>query len=68
MPKVPHPYEVNGKLVTGNGSLIPICSLPNRSLLASLTVLTFFGTNFHSIWHTFLELQFFYAFFYELLG
>ena len=24
---VPYPYEVNGKLVTGNGSLIPICSL-----------------------------------------
>jgi hypothetical protein len=22
MPKVPYPYEVNGKLVTGNGSLI----------------------------------------------
>ena len=21
MPKVPYPYEVNGKLVTGNGSL-----------------------------------------------
>ena len=33
MPKVPYPYEVNGKLVTGNGSLIPICSL-----LPSLTV------------------------------
>ena len=27
MPKVPYPYEVNGKLVTGNGSIIPICSL-----------------------------------------
>ena len=38
MPKVPYPYEVNGKLVTGNGSLIPICSLSNRSLLPSLTV------------------------------
>ena len=24
MPKVPYPYEVDGKLVTGNGSLIPI--------------------------------------------
>ena len=23
MPNVPYPYEVNGKLVTGNGSLIP---------------------------------------------
>ena len=41
MPKVPYLYEVNGKLVTGNGSLIPICSLPNRSLLPSLTVLSF---------------------------
>ena len=39
MPKVPYPYEVNGKLVTGNVSLIPICSLSNRSLLPSLTVL-----------------------------
>jgi hypothetical protein len=38
MPKVPYPYEVNGKLITGNGSLIPICSLSNRSLLPSLTV------------------------------
>ena len=38
MPKVPYPYEVNGKLVTGYGSLIPICSLSNRSLLPSLTV------------------------------
>ena len=41
MPKVPYPYEVNGKLVTGNGSLIPICSLSNRSLLPSLTVIAF---------------------------
>ena len=39
MPKVPYSHEVNGKLVTGNGSLIPICSLSNRSLLPSLTVL-----------------------------
>ena len=38
MPKVPYPYEVNGKLVTGNGSLIPLCSLSNLSLLPSLTV------------------------------
>ena len=38
MPKIPYPYEVNGKLVTGNGSLIPICSLSNHSLLSSLTV------------------------------
>ena len=40
-PKVPYPYEVNGKLLNGNGSLIPICSLLNRSLLPSLTVLIF---------------------------
>ena len=39
MPKVPYPYKVNGKLVTGNGSLIPICSLLNSSLMPSLTVL-----------------------------
>ena len=38
MPKVPYPYEVNGKLVMGNGSLIPIYSLSNRSLLPSVTV------------------------------
>ena len=38
MPNVPYPYEVNGKLVTGNGSLIPISSLSNLSLLPSLTV------------------------------
>ena len=31
-------YEVDGKLVTGNGSLTPICSLSNRSLSPSLTV------------------------------
>ena len=36
MPKVPFPYEVNGKLVPGNGSLIP--SLSNCSLLPNLTV------------------------------
>ena len=38
MPKFPYPHEVNGKLVTGNGSLIPICSLSNSSLMPSLTV------------------------------
>ena len=38
MPKVPYPYELNGKLVTGNGSLILICSLSNSSLVPSLTV------------------------------
>jgi hypothetical protein len=39
MTKVPYLYKVNGKLVTGNGSLTPICSLSNRILLPSLTVL-----------------------------
>ena len=39
MPKVPYPYDVNGKVDTGNGSLIPICFLKNRSLLPNLTVL-----------------------------
>ena len=43
MPKVPYRYEVNGKLVTRNGSLIPICSLSNCSLLPSLTVLISFS-------------------------
>ena len=38
MPNVPYPYEVNGKLVTGNGSLIPISFLSKRSLLPCLTV------------------------------
>ena len=38
MPKVPYPYDVNDKLVTGDGSLIPISSLSNRFLLPSLTV------------------------------
>ena len=38
------PYEVNGKLVIGNGSLTPICSFStfsNRSLLPSLTAIFF---------------------------
>ena len=38
MPNVPYPYEVNWHLVTGNGSLTPICSLSKRSLSPSLTV------------------------------
>ena len=38
MPNVPYPYEVNWQLVTGNGSLSPICSLSKRSLSTSLTV------------------------------
>ena len=33
MPDFPYPYEVNWHLVTGNGSLIPICFLSNNSLL-----------------------------------
>ena len=41
MPNVPHSYEVNGKLVTGNGSLMPISSSTKRSLLPSLPVLLF---------------------------
>ena len=41
MPNVPYPYEVNWQLVMGNGSLTPICSLSNRSLLPSLTVAVF---------------------------
>ena len=47
MPKVPYPYEVNGKLVTGNGSLIPICPLSNRSLLPSLTVFVLIFSTAH---------------------
>ena len=43
MPNVPYPYEVNGKLVTGNGSLIPRGSLSNRSLLAKVWL--YFGQN-----------------------
>ena len=42
MPNVPYHYEVNSKLVTGNGSLTPISSLSNRSLSPSLTVLVHF--------------------------
>ena len=40
MPKVPYPNEENGKLVTGNGSFIPICSFFKPLLIAkpSLTV------------------------------
>ena len=33
MPKVPYPYEVDGKLLTGNGSLIPIFSLIIKQFL-----------------------------------
>jgi len=44
MPKVSYPYEVNGKLVTENGSLIPICFLSNRSFLPSLTVVIAMGS------------------------
>ena len=38
MPNVSYSYEVNGKLVTGNGFLTQIFSLSNSSLLLSLTV------------------------------
>ena len=38
MPNGPYSSEVKGKLVTGNSSLIQICSLFNRSLYLSLTV------------------------------
>ena len=38
MPKVTYHYELNGRLVTGNDSLMPFCSLSNRSLLPSLTL------------------------------
>ena len=41
MPKVPYPYDVNGKLVTGNGCLIPICFLSNRSVSARLLLILF---------------------------
>ena len=44
MPNVPYPYEVNWQLVTGNGSLTPICSLSNRSLSPSLYLGNFGGT------------------------
>ena len=54
MPKVPYPYVVNGKLVTGNGSLIPICFLSNRSLLSSLTVPKKNMPCRVLIWHLFL--------------
>ena len=37
--------SLNGKLVIGNGSLIPICSLQNRFLLPSLTLLTIWSNN-----------------------
>ena len=43
MPKVSYPYEVNGKFVTENCSLISIYSLSNCSLVPSLTVLCFFN-------------------------
>ena len=35
---VSYPYEVNWQLVTGNGSLTPICSKPKLSLSSSLTI------------------------------
>ena len=57
MPNVPYSYEVNGKLVMWNGSLIPIISsLTKRSLLPSLTVqlkvvmFFFCQMNFHNLY------------------
>ena len=49
MPNVPYPYEVNDKLVTGNGSLTTICSLSKRSLSPSLTLFEFHFTLFYQI-------------------
>ena len=45
MPKVPYPYEVNGKLVTGNGSLIQ-SNLAIRNFLVTLKLFL----NAKSIW------------------
>ena len=50
MPNVPYSYEVdvkvtsevNWQLVTGNGSLTPICSLSKRSSSPSLTLLYYY--------------------------
>ena len=42
MSNVPYSCKVNWHLVSGNGSLIPIRSLSNRSLLPSLNVYVFF--------------------------
>ena len=41
MPNLPYYYEVNWQLVTGNGSLTPICSLSKRSLSPNLNALFF---------------------------
>ena len=41
MPNIPYPYELNWQLVTGSGSLTPICSLSKHSLSPSLTVYLF---------------------------
>ena len=38
MPKIPYPYEINGNLVTENGSLTPICTLSKLFLSQSLTI------------------------------
>ena len=46
MPNVPYPYKVNGKLVTGNGSLTPICSLSNSSLFPQ------FDCSIFEKWHS----------------
>ena len=46
MTNVPHPYVVDWQLVTGIGSLIPICSLSNRSLLPSCLSKNFLSGTF----------------------
>ena len=51
MPNVPYPYEVNWKLVTGNGSLTTICSLSKHSLSPSLTVSDFIRTFWRDFYH-----------------
>jgi hypothetical protein len=46
MPNVPIlPYEVNWHLVTGNGSLTPICSLsPSLTVLSKKQKITYIST------------------------
>ena len=58
----PYPYEVNGKLVTGYGSLIPICSLSNCSLLPGLTVLGMYRKEFQIGTIRFISLSFLHIF------
>ena len=55
MPKVPCPYEVYGKFVTENGSLVPICSLSNSSLMPNFTVFSFLSPNFSFKFYFFIK-------------